>query len=307
MAPILLIDGNNLGHILGYIDKSANRYDSRGLLACLDGVSSHLASQGHEVEIVLFLDDDSAIERLGGWQVQIAPVPGGNADAAIGTYAQAHAGDPQILVSADRALCTDVMVWGVVCLPPRAFVSHYLTPARQAGFIDSAASKGKDWGMLLTDGEPGAEVPPEAQDSPPASQNDQGQADRQLLLAALERARAILHGKGLPVPEVYRLDLNHWADAAELALYLAEHHLCPDHPDLTDPNEMVVAIREHCCRQPRYFTSGRVVNRVFRLFLCRPEHTLSLDDLVQFSKTRRRKIRSAISRYGQRLGIIVAW
>jgi hypothetical protein len=70
---------------------------------------------------------------------------------------------------------------------------------------------------------------------------------------------------------------------------------------------MIATIVEHCSRQPRYFSSGRVINRLFRLFLCRPEHTLSLDDLVRLAQTRRRKIRAAIARYGERLGIAGVW
>jgi hypothetical protein len=43
------------------------------------------------------------------------------------------------------------------------------------------------------------------------------------------------------------------------------------------------------------------------LFLCRPEHSLSLDDLARLAKTRRRKIRAAIKQHGRRLGIEVMW
>jgi hypothetical protein len=309
MPPIMLIDGNNLGHVLGYIDKTADRYDSASLLACLDGVNGHLAHQRYEVEIVLFLDDASAAERLGGWSVHVAPVLHGNADAAIRAYAQAHTDHPQILVSADQALCDDVTVWGVTCLPPRAFISHYLVPARQAGFIGNTARRALEREWLVPDEAPEEEkeTPPEGKRLRGSSQNDRGLSDRLLLAEALGRAQAILRGEPLATPEVYRLDLKRWSDAAELALYLAEHHLCPGHPDLTDPDEMTAAIREHCCHQARYFTSGRVINRIFRLFLCRPEHSLTLDALTQLASTRRRKIRAAITKYGEQLGIVVVW
>ena len=68
--------------------------------------------------------------------------------------------------------------------------------------------------------------------------------------------------------------------------------------------EMIRAIREHCSQQPRYFKSGRVINRVFRVFLCRSEGSLSLDDLARLTETRRRKIRAAIKRQGDQLGIV---
>jgi hypothetical protein len=306
MLSILLVDGNNLGHFLGYIDKAAGRYESARLLACLDGIARYLAAQGQTIRIALFLDDVSAAERLGGWHVYVAPTPDGDADAAILAYAQAHAGHPQILVSADQALCGDAAMWGVVCLTPQGFVSRYLVPARRAGFLDHVSGAGPDQRVSPSYVEVG-EAPPPAREPSSISPDDQGEEDRRRQMAALERAEATLRGETLALPEVFKLDLTHWADAAELALYLAEHHLCPGHPDLTDPHEMIVAIREHCSRQPRYFTSGRVINRVFRLFLCRPEHTLSLDNLAHLAQTRRRKIRAAIKKHGAGLGISTAW
>lgn len=307
MQPILLIDGNNLGHVLGYIDKTAERYDNILLLARLDGLARYLAAQGQDVTIVLFLDDVSAAERLGGWHVQVAPVPDGDADAAIRAYAQAHADHPQTLVSGDQALCGDVAVWGVVCRSPEAFVSHYLIPAQQAGFSSPMDSSKAGREIALSYVESSEETPPTVQKPPARALDDQGEADRQLQAAALERTEATLRGESLAPPDVYRLDLSHWDDVAELALYLAENHLCPDHPHLTDPDEMVAAICRHCSRQPRYFTAGRVINRVFRLFLCRPEHSLSLDDLARLAKTRRRKIKAAIIKHGERLRIEVMW
>jgi hypothetical protein len=304
MSSILLIDGNNLGHVLGYIDKAADRYDTVGLLSCLDGIARHLATQGQEVNIVLFLDDVTAAERLGGWRVQVAPVPLGDADAAIRAYAEAHASRPLTLVSGDQALYGDVAIWGAVCLSPQAFVSRYLIPARRAGvFADGAETELES----LLSQERVRETPQPSTEPVSTETKDQGVVDRQDQVAALARTGATLRGQALPSSEVYRLDLNQWTDSAELALYLAEHHLCGDHPDLTDPDDMVAAIRGHCSKQPRYFTSGRVINRVFRLFLCRPEHTLSLDDLTRLAHTRRRKIRAAIDRYGEQLGIVVVW
>jgi hypothetical protein len=47
-----------------------------------------------------------------------------------------------------------------------------------------------------------------------------------------------------------------------------------------------------------------VINRVFRVFLCRAENSLSLDDLARLTNTRRRKIRSAIKKFGDRMGIV---
>jgi hypothetical protein len=296
MSPILLIDGNNLGHVLGYIDKAAGRYDSAALLACLDGLARHLGAQGQEVEIVLFLDDVYAAERLEGWRVHVAPVPGGDADAAIRAYAQAHAGRPQILVSGDQALCGAAEMWGVVCLSPLAFVARHLVPARQAGFVDRA------WPASYV--EAGEEILPAAPTYHPPVQADGGELDRRRQAAALARAEAVLHGESLPAPDVYRLDLSRWTDEAELALYLAERHLCPAHADLTSPDAMIAAIRGHCSRQSRYFSAGRVIDRVFRLLLCRPEHTLSLGDLARLGKMRRRKVRAAIEKYGARLGIV---
>lgn len=309
MSPILLIDGNNLGHVLGYIDKAAGRYDTADLLSCLDGVSRFLAAQGQDVEIVLFLDDVLAAERLGGWHVVVPLVPDGNADAAIRAYAQAQEGRSQTLVSGDQALCGDVALWGVVCLSPTAFVSGYLIPAHNAGFVDLPGKRGLEPGLPVSyvevgEGDP---APPPTMKAPTYPVQDQGDADLQRQNEALERAEAVLRGELLPPPEVYRLDLSRWLDSADLALYLAENHLCAQHPNLTDPAEMITAIREHCRLDPRYFTSGRVINRVFRLFLCRAEHSLSLDELTRLAKTRRRKIRAAIEKYGERLGIVVLW
>ncbi len=309
MSPVLLVDGNNLGHVLGYIDKTAGRYDTADLLSCLDGVSRYLATQGQDVEIVLFLDDVSAAERLAGWHVLVPPVPDGNADAAIRAYAQARTDRSQTLVSGDQALCDDVALWGVVCLSPTAFVSGYLIPAHNAGFVDLPGTGGLESGSPVSyievgEGDP---TPTPTEKAPAWPMQDQGDADRQRQTAALERAGAALRGEPLPPREVYRLDLSHWLDSADLALYLAEHHLCARHPNLTDPADMIAAVREHCCLDPRYFTSGRVIHRVFRLLLCRPEHSLSLDDLTRLAKTRRRKIRAAIEKYGEQLGIVVQW
>lgn len=304
MSSIILIDGNNLGHVLGYIDKAADLYDTAGLLSCLDGIARYLAAQGQEIDIVLFLDDVTAAERLGGWRVQVAPVPLGDADTAIRAYAEAHASRPLTLVSGDQSLCGDVAIWGAVCLSPRDFVSRYLIPARRAGvFADGTETELE----TLLSQEGFRETPQPSTETIPTETKDQGVADRQDQAEALARIGATLRGQTLPPSEIYRLDLEQWADPAELALYLAEHHLCGDHPDLTDPDDMVAAIRGHCSTQPRYFTSGRVINRVFRLFLCRPEHTLSLADLTRLADTRRRKIRAAIDRYGEQLGIIVVW
>jgi hypothetical protein len=304
MLPILLIDGNNLGHALGYIDKTAARYDSAALLACLDGVARYLATQGQQTEILLFLDDVYAAERLGGWHVRVPPVPGGDADAAIRAYAQAHADQAQILVSGDQALCEDVTMWGVVCLSPQAFISRYLVPAQRAGFMSAPANQ--RFSEFAAEG--GLSISPRH----PRTVNDplldfQGEVARRRQDEALNRARATLRGEPLPAPGVYRLDLGLWADETRLALYLAEHHLCPAHADLTDPGEMVAAIRAHCCHQPRYFSAGPVIERVFRLFLCRPEHTLSLDDLARLGRTRRRKVKAALEKYGGRLGIKPVW
>ena len=155
--------------------------------------------------------------------------------------------------------------------------------------------------------ETGEAPPAREQGTAPLSSKDQGKRERWRQRAALDRAQAALEGKALPPPEVYRLDLERWDDAAELALYLAQNHLCPAHPHLTDPQDMIIAIREHCSLQPGYFTSGQIIDRVFRLFLCRPERTLSLDDLVRLAGTRRRKIRAVIEKYGERLGIVVKW
>jgi hypothetical protein len=307
MTPILLIDGNNLGHVLGYIDKASGHYDSASLLSRLDGVARYLIAQGQGVRMILFLDDAYAAERLGGWHVQVASVPSGNADVAIRTYAQAHADQPQTLVSADQALCGDVVVWGAVCLSPEAFVARYLIPARRAGFCsqrNEAELKRDQPPSILERHE---EKPPGGTRPSPFPPDDQGESDRQRQIAALRQAAASLRGEPVPTPEIYRLELNLWTDAAELALYLAEEHLCPEHSDLTEPTEMIVAIRDHCSGQPRYFTSGRLINRIFRLFLCRPERSLSLDELAQLAKTRRRKIRAAIGKHGQQLGIVVAW
>jgi hypothetical protein len=307
MTPILLIDGNNLGHVLGYIDKASDHYDSASLLTCLDCVARYLIAQGQEVRMMLFLDDAYAAERLGGWHVQVAPVPSGNADAAIRTYAQAHADQPQILVSGDQALCGDAAVWGAVCLSPEAFIARYLIPARRAGFFqqgDEIELKGDRPPSIL---ERQGEKSTKGTKPFPLPLDDQGEIDRQRQVATLKRAEASLRGEPVPTPEIYRLELGLWTDTAELAVYLAEEHLCPEHSGLTEPTEMIVAIQDHCSRQPRYFTSGRLINRVFRLFLCRPERSLSLDELAQLAKTRRRKIRATINKHGQQLGIVVAW
>ncbi len=292
--PFLLIDGNNLGHVLGYINRDANRYNQADLLARLDQVACYLSAHGQTVDMLVFFDDPTAAERLGGRYVQIAPAPSGDADAAIRAFAETHADHLQILVSGDRNLCGDVSLWGVVCLSPETFVAHYITLAHQADRADAFEK----------------EAPPVAS-KPLASltrPDFQGITERQRQAAALARAEAILRGEALPPPDVFRLDLNRWTDDAELALYLAENHLCPDHPDLTTPPEIIAAIRVHCCRQPRYFTSGHIIDRLFRLFLCRPEHTLTLDDLTRQSHTRRRrKVRAALQKHGGRLGIQVAW
>jgi hypothetical protein len=237
----------------------------------------------------------------------VAPVPSGNADTAIRAYAQGHADRPQTLVSGDQALCGDAAMWGCVCLSPEAFIARYLIPARRAGFSDQGDDVKLDRARPLSILKRQEETPPKGAKPFLFPLDDQGEMDRQRQIAALKQAEASLRGEPLHAPEVYRLEPNHWADTAELALYLAEEHLCPDHPDLTDPSEMIAAIRDHCSRQPRYFTSGRLINRVFRLFICRPEHSLSLDDLSRLAKTRRRKIRAAINRHGQQLGIVVAW
>ena len=297
MPPLLLIDGNNLGHALGYLDRAAGHYDQAGLLACLERVAEHLAAQGQPVDIVLFLDDRWAAERLGGWRVQVAPVPAGNADAAILAYVQAHADRPKILVSGDRPLCGDASLWGAVPLPPETFIAHYVQPARQRPPRPRARQEPTLNTWL---DRPAPPVQP--------SRSFAGQEERARQRAALARTEAILRGQPLPAPDVYRLNLDRWADEADLALYLATHHLCPAHPDLTTPVEMIAAIRAHCRRHPRYFTSGPIIQRVFRLFLCRPEHTLSLDDLARLSHThRRRKIRAAIQKHGGRLGIEAVW
>lgn len=302
MIPVLLIDGNNLGHVLGYIDRQAGHYDTAGLLACLDRISYYLVSLGQEVEMFLFLDDPDAAERLGGWHVQVVPVPSGDADAAIRAFAQSHSERAQTLISADRALCDDAAVWGAVCLSPQAFISHYLVPARYAGFCGDDVDMESRLQLTYVEATQVAPKPAPVQVDPP--RKDLGQTDRQLLDAALNRVWETLDGAPLPSPEVYVLELNHWTDAAELALFLAEHHLCPQHTELTAPMDMITTIREHCSQQPRYFTSGRVIDRVFRLFLCRTEHSLSLDDLARLANTRRRKIRAAIKKYGDRLGIV---
>jgi hypothetical protein len=307
MSKTLLVDGNNLGHALGYIDSALDQYDTAGLLRCLDGVIRYLDAQGQPIEIVLFLDDPSAAKRLGGWHVQVAPVPSGNADAAIRRYAQQHAARAQILVSGDRDLCDDVTLWGVVCLSPNGFVSHYLAPAQEAGFLSQGEGRMCDEGSPVRYEEIGEEPALPVSGVSAAPYEDQGQVARQEQLAALGRAEAQLRGEDIPPPEVYTLKLERWEDAADFALYLAENHLCPQHPELTDPAEMIDAIQQHCSLQPRYFTSGRVIHRVFRLFLCRPEHSLSLDDLTRLAKTRRRKIRAAIEKYGEALGIVVKW
>jgi len=302
MVPAILIDGNNLGHVLGYIDRQTGRYDTAGLLACLDRISHYLAAQGQEVEMFLFLDDPDAAERLGGWHVQLAPVPNGNADTAIRAFAQSHSHRPQTLVSADRALCDDAAIWGAVCLSPRAFVSHYLVPARDAGFCGDDVEMDSRLQLTYVEASQVTPNPAQVQVDPP--RRDLGQTDRQLLDAALKRAQATLYGAPLPSPEVFVLDISRWTDAAELAMFLADQHLCSQHTELTVPLDMITAIREHCSQQPRYFTSGRVIDRVFRLFLCRSEHSLSLDDLARLANTRRRKIRAAINKYGDRLGIV---
>jgi hypothetical protein len=249
--------------------------------------------------MVLFMDDTYAVERLGGWQVRVAPVPGGDADAAIRAYAQTHADQPLILISGDRALCGDVAMWGVVCLSPEAFVSRYLVPARRVGFVD------RDAPMSYVEASGDAPLAAGTPLSPERA--DWGTVERQRQVAALVRIEAMLRGESPPPPDAYRLELSQWADEAELALYLAERHLCPAHPDLTGPDEMVAAIREHCSRQPRYFTTGPVIDRVFRLFLCRSERTLSLGDLARLGQTRRRKVKAALAKHGGQLGIVVVW
>ncbi len=50
-----------------------------------------------------------------------------------------------------------------------------------------------------------------------------------------------------------------------------------------------------------------MIDRLLRIFICRPEHTLSLDDLARLSKTRRRKVKAVLNKQGARLGIVVAW
>jgi hypothetical protein len=305
MSPILLIDGNNLGHFLGYIDKATDRYDIASLLSSLDGVARYLATQGQEVDIVLFLDDVTAAERIGGWHVQVAPVPGGDADAAIRAFAASHAQRPLTLVSGDQALCDDAAMWGAVCLSPKAFISRYLDPARRAGVFNDGTRT--EMAITLGGAQASDQTTASSRETASLGSHDQSTVERQRHAEALERTEAALRGEPLPSPEVYRLDLSRWADDAELALYLAEHHLCPAHANLTEPSAMIAAIRDHCSLQPRYFTSGRVINRVFRLFLCRAEHTLSLDDLTPLAKTRRRKIRAAIEKYGEALGIVLAW
>jgi hypothetical protein len=305
VLPVLLIDGNNLGHALGYIDKAADRYDKAGLLSCLDSVARHLATQGQQVEIILFLDDVSAQEWLGGWHVQVAAVPGGDADAAIRAYAEAHKDCAQTLVSGDQALCNDAAMWGVVCLSPNAFISRYLIPARESGFFPPPREIEQRASLTLSEiSRRGSQA---AQIKPLYPPEDQGDLDRQSQAETLQRAKATLRGESPIPPEVFRLDLGNWPDATELAVYLAEHHLCPQHPELTIPGEMIAAIRDHCSRQERYFTSGHVIDRVFRLFLCRLENSLTLDDLARLAQTRRRKIRAAIKRQGEPLGIVVDW
>ncbi len=299
MSPIVLIDGNNLGHALGYINKASAHYDSAGLLSCLDGLARYLSTQHQDTETILFLDDIYAAERLGGWHVQVAPVPSGDADAAIRAYARVHAERVQILVSSDRALCGDVAVWGVVCIPIGSFITHYLVPARQAGFIDRDLPT-----RYVTTSSKTPSGPKPKTDPKPTLQ---GKKDRQRHAQTLAHTEALLRGEPLPPPETYRLYLDRWEDEAELALYLAERHLCPEHADLTTPANMIAAIQHHCSQEPRYFTAGHVVDRVFRLFLCRPEHTLSLDDLARLAQTRRRKVRAVIEKYGDRLGILPVW
>jgi hypothetical protein len=281
------------------MDKAAGRYDSANLLTCLDGAARYLAAHSQEAEIVLFLDDIEAVERLGGWQVQVAPVPDGDADAAIRAYASSHADRPQILVSGDQALCGDVALWGTVCLSPESFVSRYLVPANRSGYIDHE--------LPTSYVEASDDVSPAPQTPPLPASADWGEIDRQRQATALARVEAMLRGELTPRPGVYRLALSRWADESDLALYLAEHHLCSSHSDLNDPREMIAAIRGHCSHQPRYFTAGRVIDRLFRLFLCRPEHTQSLDDLAHRAKTRRRKVKAALERYGEQLGIVAVW
>ena len=299
MSPIVLIDGNNLGHALGYIDKASAHYDNAGLLKCLDGLARYLSTQHQDTETILFLDDINAAERLGGWHVCVAPVPNGDADAAIRAYARAHAERVQILVSSDRALCGDVALWGVVCIPIGSFITHYLVPARHAGFIDRDLPT-----RYVTASE---SAPPGTKTKSIPKPTLQGKKDRQHLVQTLAQTEALLRGDPLPTPETYRLYLGRWEDEAELALYLAEHHLCPEHADLTTPADMIAAIQNHCSRQPRYFTAGHVVDRIFRLFLCRSEHTLSLDDLARLAKTRRRKVKAVLEKHGDQLGILPVW
>jgi hypothetical protein len=306
MVHLMLIDGNNLGHALGYMEKATDRYNSADLLACLDGVARHLSALGQNMQLVLFMDDPSFAERLGGWFVHVHPVPGGDADVAIRAYARAHADRTQTLVSADQDLCASVALWGVRCLSPDAFVSGYVVPARDAGWVACYGNE-PDREHSLHYVETSEAAPAQEQDTVPPPDEDQGKRERRRQREALDRAQAALEGKTLPPPEVYRLDLERWHDPAELALYLAQNHLCPAHPHLTDPQDMIAAIREHCSLQPRYFTSGQIIDRVFRLFLCRPERTLSLDNLARLAETRRRKIRAVIEKYGERLGIKVKW
>lgn len=291
-----LIDGNNLGHALGLFDKASGRYDQSGLIVLLDSVARHLAAQGQEVEMLLFFDDVSAAERLGAWWVTLVPVPGGDADAAIRAHAQAHADQSQILVTADQDLQGDVSVWGVVSLQPEAFVGRYLTPALQAGHLAPADYVEPGLGPQPATVTPATAVPP-----------DRGSLSRQAQAAALQRTLATLRGEALPMPDTYRLDLSRWSDEAELAIYLAERHLCPAHLDLTTPAEMIAAIRAHCSHTPGYFSSGPVIDRLFRLFVCRPEHSLSLDRLSQLASTRRKKVKAALQDKGERLGILPAW
>jgi hypothetical protein len=302
-----LVDGNNLGHALGFIDKESEHYDGAGLLSVLDGVARYLDDQGQVSEILLFLDDPSAPDRLGGWQVKVARVPDGDADAAIRSYAQQRAGSAQVLVSGDQALCDDVALWGAVCLSPTAFISRYLGPANREGYVRRPDGRAVDLGPTFRYTEIGRELPTPEPEVPHDPRNDQGGMARQRQSATLARAQATLRGEELEPPQVYRLDLSCWSDPSDLAVYLAENHLCPEHPELTAPDEMIKAIREHCSLEPRYFTAGRIVNRVFRLFLCRPEYSLSLDDLTRLAGTRRRKVRSAIQKYGAKLGILVHW
>ncbi len=295
-CPALLVDGNNLGHALGLFDKAAGRYPQHELVALLDSVARHLTARGQETDILLFFDDPFAFERVGAWWVTLVPVPGGDADAAIRAHARAHADRTQILVSGDQALQGDVSVWGVVPLGPDAFIERYLDPALQAGYL--APSHYVETGQA-----PPPAAPPQRAEEP----TDHGLRSRRAQSKALERALATLRGEPLPQPDTYRLDLGRWPDEVELALYLAERHLCPAHPDLTTPAEMIAAIRTHCSRQPGYFTSGPVVNRLFRLFLCRPEHSLSLDRLSQLASTRRKKVKASLRDKGDRLGMVPAW